>query len=402
MNVVLKNIEEIKPYKNNPRKNENSIKYVENSIRDFGFKVPIIIDKNGEIVAGHTRYEASKNLGLEKVPCVVADDLNEAQIKAFRIADNKVADFSKWDFDKLAEEIKALENVDFSQYGFEELKNKTKDFFEQSKEERDANKEQEEDEEYNEFLDKFKPKLTTDDCYTPSCVYDCICDYLEEEYGLDRKNFVRPFKPNGDYKHEEYKEGQIVVDNPPFSIESKIVDFYLEKGIKFFLFASGLTTMNLLAKDRKITLIICSTDIVYENGAEINTNYVTNLGDNNIRIKTAPRLDLKLKKCLKLCKDVKKVAKYEYPKNVLKILDFEKVALHDFNIKADQICYKHDLKNSNHCYGGCCLVSDEIADKFLELKENKIKVEQETGVAQTIVLSDEELEIIKRLNDKKI
>ena len=129
MNIVLKNLNEIKPYKNNPRKNENSIKYVENSIRDFGFKVPIVIDKNGEIVAGHTRYEASKNLGLKKVPCIVADDLNDAQIKAFRIADNKVSEFSKWDFDKLYEEIKNLENVDFSQYGFEELKNKTKDFF---------------------------------------------------------------------------------------------------------------------------------------------------------------------------------------------------------------------------------------------------------------------------------
>ena len=301
MNIVLKNLNEIKPYKNNPRKNENSIKYVENSIRDFGFKVPIVIDKNGEIVAGHTRYEASKNLGLKKVPCIVADDLNDAQIKAFRIADNKVADFSKWDFDKLAEEIKALENIDFSQYGFEELKNQAKDFFEANKEEREANKD------YDEFLEKFKPKLTTDDCYTPACVYDCICDYLEEEYGLDRKNFVRPFYPNGDYEHEEYKEEDIVVDNPPFSIESKIVDFYLERGIKFFLFASGLTTMNMLAKDRKITVIICSTDIVYENGAEINTNYVTNLGDNDIRIKTAPKLDLKLKSVYKFCKNVKKL-----------------------------------------------------------------------------------------------
>jgi ParB/RepB/Spo0J family partition protein len=81
---------ELKPYEKNPRRNDASVEYVANSIKEFGFKVPIVIDRDGVIVAGHTRYKAAKKLGMEKVPCIVADDLSEAQIKAFRLADNKV------------------------------------------------------------------------------------------------------------------------------------------------------------------------------------------------------------------------------------------------------------------------------------------------------------------------
>ena len=89
MQIVNKKVEELKPYVNNPRFNDDAVEYVANSIKEFGFKVPIVIDKNNEIVAGHTRYKASLALGLDEVPCIVADDLNEEQIKAFRLADNK-------------------------------------------------------------------------------------------------------------------------------------------------------------------------------------------------------------------------------------------------------------------------------------------------------------------------
>lgn len=119
MEIINKKINEIKPYEKNPRKNDEAIKYVAESIKKFGFKVPIVIDKNGVIVAGHTRYKASKKLGLEEVPCIVADDLNEEQIKAFRLADNKVAEKSEWNFDLLDEELGDILNLDMSDFGFE-------------------------------------------------------------------------------------------------------------------------------------------------------------------------------------------------------------------------------------------------------------------------------------------
>lgn len=108
MNIVMRGIDTIHPYGNNPRKNDDAIQPVANSIKEFGFKVPIIIDSSGEIVTGHTRYKAAKLLGMTEVPCIVADDLDEKQIQAFRLADNKVGEFAKWDEDALAQEIAAL------------------------------------------------------------------------------------------------------------------------------------------------------------------------------------------------------------------------------------------------------------------------------------------------------
>lgn len=118
MEIINKKIEEIKPYEKNPRKNEEAVKYVANSIKEFGFKVPIVIDKNGVIVAGHTRYKASLKLGLKEVPCIVADDLTDSQIKAFRIADNKVNEKSSWDLDLLNDEFKELTDFNWLDLGF--------------------------------------------------------------------------------------------------------------------------------------------------------------------------------------------------------------------------------------------------------------------------------------------
>ncbi len=133
MNVIEKSIGDIKPYEKNPRKNDDAVKYVANSIRQFGFKVPIVVDKDGVIVAGHTRYKAAKELGYETVPVIVADDLTEEQVKAFRIADNKTGDQAQWDMDLLGEEIAELLNVeglDMTDFGFGdfELTMLTEDF----------------------------------------------------------------------------------------------------------------------------------------------------------------------------------------------------------------------------------------------------------------------------------
>lgn len=118
MQIIYKKIEELKPYKNNPRKNDEAVPYVAESIKQFGFKVPIIIDKNNEIIAGHTRYKASIELKLKEVPCIIADDLTEEQIKAFRLADNKVAEKAEWDMDLLELELQDIVDIDMEDFGF--------------------------------------------------------------------------------------------------------------------------------------------------------------------------------------------------------------------------------------------------------------------------------------------
>lgn len=121
LKIVDLRIDLLKEYENNPRYNEEAVEKVAESIKEFGFKVPIIIDKNNIIIAGHTRYKAAKEIGLKKVPCMVADDLTPEQVKAFRLADNKVSEYSSWDYDKLYIELMELKVVNFNieSFGFE-------------------------------------------------------------------------------------------------------------------------------------------------------------------------------------------------------------------------------------------------------------------------------------------
>lgn len=118
MKIVNKKISDLIPYENNPRINEQAVGYVANSIKEFGFRNPIIIDGDNVIICGHTRRLAAIRLGLKEAPCICADDLTEEQVKAFRLADNKVSEFAEWDFDKLATEVAALD-FDMSEFGFE-------------------------------------------------------------------------------------------------------------------------------------------------------------------------------------------------------------------------------------------------------------------------------------------
>lgn len=121
MEIIEKTLEELKPYENNPRDNDDAVEPLMESIKQFGFKVPIVIDKNNVIVTGHTRYKASKRLGLKKVPCIIADDLTDEQIKAFRIADNKVSDYSIWDNKKLLEELDGIGEDLFTGFNISEI-----------------------------------------------------------------------------------------------------------------------------------------------------------------------------------------------------------------------------------------------------------------------------------------
>ena len=169
--------------------------------------------------------------------------------------------------------------------------------------------------EYDAFLDKFETKKTTDDCYTPANVFEAVTAWVESEYGVDRACFVRPFWPDGDYETFDYPEGCIVVDNPPFSIRAQIIDFYLARGVRFFLFSPALT---LLTKHMDITHIAVGATITYENGAEVPTSFVTDLEPGTL-LRTAPRLLQAITEANREnLREIKaQVPKYEYPDEVV-------------------------------------------------------------------------------------
>lgn len=112
---------DLKEYENNPRQNDNAVEAVAESIKQYGFKVPIILDRNGVIVAGHTRKRAAELLGLETVPCYIASDLTPEQVRAYRLADNKTGELAEWDIEKLNEELKDLAAFDMDVFGFDTL-----------------------------------------------------------------------------------------------------------------------------------------------------------------------------------------------------------------------------------------------------------------------------------------
>lgn len=171
-------------------------------------------------------------------------------------------------------------------------------------------------EDYEGFVEKFKPKLTTDDCYTPPLVYDAVADYVAAEYGLDRACFCRPFYPGGDFESFDYS-GKIVLDNPPFSILMNILKFYVKNNIRFFLFAP--TLVGLVRYSDICTALAVGADITYDNGATITTSFVTNLEDPGIRMKTAPGLYRAASKANEQNRrEIKKQqAKYSYPPELI-------------------------------------------------------------------------------------
>jgi len=119
MKITMIKIENLIEYVNNPRKNDEAVESVASSIKEFGFKVPVVIDKENVIVAGHTRIKAARKLGIKEVPCIIADDLTEQQIKAFRLADNRTGELALWDLDKLRIEIGGIDNKEeLQKYGF--------------------------------------------------------------------------------------------------------------------------------------------------------------------------------------------------------------------------------------------------------------------------------------------
>lgn len=121
MKVESKSIDEVTPYENNPRNNDQAVDAVANSIKEFGWQQPIVVDKNMIIIVGHTRYKAAKKLGLTKVPVVVATNLSDEQAKAYRLADNKSGELADWNEDLLTDELGSIDDIDMSDFGFDNL-----------------------------------------------------------------------------------------------------------------------------------------------------------------------------------------------------------------------------------------------------------------------------------------
>ena len=319
MQVVMKPLEEIQPYSKNAKKHDaRQIKNVAESIKQYGFVQPVVVDKNNVIVIGHCRALAAKKLGIKEVPCVCVDDLTPEQVNALRLVDNKSTE-SDWDFDLLKDELPELDlsacdfDWDFQDADETELTNEDRE--QEFRERMERGELSDDDEEYQEFLKKFEAKKTTDDCYTPDNIYDTVKDWAVEKYEIGNAAIVRPFYPGGDYKSEKYPSGCVVIDNPPFSIISEICEWYTSKRINFFLFAPTLTLLGIMRGSANY--VACGCGVVYENGASVNTSFVTNMGGNKIVAAADLReiLDDENKKNLK--KLHRELPKYSSPDEVL-------------------------------------------------------------------------------------
>ena len=215
---------------------------------------------------------------------------------------------------------------------------------------------------YDEFVNKFKPKLTTDDCYTPPKIYSVVLEWVKKYYGVNER-IIRPFNPNDDYKKYDYSNA-VVVDNPPFSILAEIIDYYLDNNIKFFLFVPCLTCFNYLAKNRKVCILPIHAPITYENGARICTGFVTNLENNAININS------ELYKLIKNCHENKSRRKVKHSSDYICIGNCNKLAKRgiDFKIKSFKEFVRK--KDNLRIFGAGVLLHEYDREKFKKILDD--------------------------------
>ena len=259
---------------------------------------------------------------------------------------------------------------------------------------------------YGEFTEKFKAKLTTDDCYTPVEVYEAVLGWLREKVDLSGANIVRPFWPGGDYEAYDYKEDDVVVDNPPFSILAKILRFYHARGIRFFLFGPQLTLFS--SSSSSLTYIPCACAVEYANGAKVNTGFISNLfGD--VFAMSAPDLRKRIKEAQEKARGVASVSmpKYEYPPEVLTSSMLGYLSTHgvEFVVMRDEVSPLLSALASQKAvgkaiYGYGWLISEK---KAAERKAAERKAAERKAAENVIVweLSDVEREAVRRIDKKK-
>jgi hypothetical protein len=274
-------IEELIPYEGNAKLHPaEQIQALERSFDTFGRIVPAGIDSHGHLIYGHGRILAAQARGDKDFPCVVIDHLDETQRRAFVHADNLL---SRTDTDEelLRSEMASLQaaGFDVSLAGYDpaglQLGEDPTPFW--------GEVETETSEDFEAFAEKFKPRLTTDDVYTPDNIYRTLLDWARLHYELGPAPVVRPFYPGGDYQAAEYPEGCVVIDNPPFSILSEICAWYDERGIRYLLFAPGMTLFSI--NSGRSHYLPVGVSVLFPNcGATIAISFVTSLGPYRIEL----------------------------------------------------------------------------------------------------------------------
>ena len=258
---------------------------------------------------------------------------------------------------------------------------------------------------YEDFKEKFKPKKTTDDCYTPENIYNVIADWVATEYNLDRADFVRPFFPGESFQDRQYPDGCIVVDNPPFSILAEIITWYAQRGIRFFLFGPGLTIFS--ARNVDVTYICVGADITYANGAQVCTSFVTNM--DTCRARTAPDLFRLIE--IENDKNVKgakvHVPKYEFPDCVVTAAILQRWSKHGISYRLNKedcvrISALDSMKEAGKAiYGGGYLLSEDAAKARAEAEQQAVEIAARGGVRTVWPISERERRVANRLGDQR-
>lgn len=245
---------------------------------------------------------------------------------------------------------------------------------------------------YESYVAKFQDKeKTTDDTYTPKDIYEAVLDYVRSIYPMEGKEVLRPFYPGGDYERAEYPEDGVVIDNPPFSMFTKICKFYSENRIPFFIFGPGLTIFSCL---RYCSAVIIASQMEFSNGAKVKCNFATNLiGDTLVTI--APELSEAIAACPSQNQKVN-LPKYRYPKELLSVSDLQTMAKGNlpFSINRDEAVIIRNLDNhpkKGGLFGEHLLISEAAAAKAAAAKAAAAK-------AIPIELSEREKRIINNLN----
>ena len=235
-------------------------------------------------------------------------------------------------------------------------------------------------------------------------MYDAVLEWVCDKYDLGDAPIVRPFRPGGDYQSEEYPEGCVVVDNPPFSILASIRRWYTERGIKYFLFAPALTSF---LRDPFDCLVGCNATVIYANGANVKTSFVTNLDTVNAVV-TAPTLAASIALAQKRGRK-KPLAKYDYPRNVLMATHLGKLVDRgqEIEIPYSDVSFTRVLDSQKPLkralYGSGYLISNRVANQIEELMKAPFVsyAGQEGGEHFSFDLSERELAIIRELDGKQ-
>ena len=258
---------------------------------------------------------------------------------------------------------------------------------------------------YEEFVEKFKPKKTTDDCYTPEEIYEVIREWACDRYGIAQDKVVRPFWPGADYESLSYPEGCVVIDNPPFSILTKICKFYLMRGIPFFLFAPSLTCFSGKEVFTQTSHIICDCSIIYENGANVKTSFITSF-EPEVSAQTSPELTKLVNDTVERLKTTRRLPKYDYPDYVVTSAMMQRYARYgvDFKVMREDCMQIRTLDEQRQgaIFGSGLLLSEKAAaEKAAAEKAAAEKATAEKTIAKIYRLTDREMELVHSLGTKK-